>query len=132
MKRIAVCEINVRFETALVMDEVEVPPLRSKHFSDYDFLGRAVELLEGKQLSDARGVASRKREHEIHIVSDSRLSVEHASDAARDHVREPRSLEASGEEKNEVSLGHARRLLSQRPQLDRSTNLGAADVRMPL
>jgi hypothetical protein len=96
--------------------------------TSHPFLRWAVELFEGKQLSDARDVALFQREHEIHIVSDPRFSVEHPSHAARDHISEPCSLEPSAVEKNEVSLGHARTLLSQQPQLDHSTNLGAAGV----
>ena len=69
-----------------------------------------------------------KYEAEIVSMTAEMLGAARASDAAGDHVCEPRPLEPAGEEQNEVSLGHARRLLSPQPQLGHSTKWGAAGV----
>ena len=64
IKRITVCEMHVRPKTALMMGEIEVPPLHSECLPNDHFQRWTIELFEWKQLRDSHRIAWLQREHE--------------------------------------------------------------------
>ena len=87
MKIVPSSKVNIRPETSLVVDQIEMPPQRAPDFDDDNLLRRAIEFFQREGLHEFVDIGLFQIENKIKIIGQSGFSVDDTGRSASNHVR---------------------------------------------
>src|SRR5881296_1556923 len=124
-------QIYVRFETGLMVNDVEVSALFAGYFHRDHLCRRTIELCWREYLGQPGNVPAIQHHDQIHIMGQARLTINDDRHAPADHVGHAQRVQPLCEHEKEVSLGHTRKSGERPDGWLRRSNRGVGRARQP-